>query len=365
MADQLGGGAGGGRFSSDFLRALLNEETSLQRLQQVILLRTQAESTSVLGKLPANVELVSRRFPSRLRGSRPDALFAKTVPKTDVGHGLFYYVFPGQGRASLITLHDLSMFHPGFHPAGKRRRHISLLKNVLARCDRIVVDTDTIKGEFQNRWPQYADRCVRISPGVSLPTMQGTTVVERTISDEGPYILAVGTIEPRKNYDRLLDAYELLVSRMRSERPQLVVIGREGWSSEATSARLAKLAAQQRIRWLRSVDDDELSWYYRHAAVFTYLSVYEGWGYPPFEAALAGVPLVLTSASSVGELWAGSACCVDPLDIEAIVAAWQWALELSRTERSKVSQQQSQVVDQFPWSRCISTYIDLYEQLAA
>lgn len=364
LLDQLGGGVGGARFTSEYVRALINSHAIMQRINEVFLVCTQSESTAELGPIPQNAKIVRRRIPSRIRGTGYETLIQYLLPQVDVAHGLFYYVFPGQGRRSVITVHDLSVFHPEFHLAEKRGRQVALLENQLAKCDRVVVDTESIRQEFLERWPAYADRCALIHMGVALPPTTLAVQASRVSpEDDKPYILAVGTIEPRKNYDRLLDAYQLLRSELGSEAPLLVVIGRKGWMAEKPAQRLAALDGQGYIRWLSSVNDAELLRYYRHAAVFTYVSLYEGWGLPPFEAALAGIPLVLSEVSSVGELWAGYAHCVDPLNVEAIAAGWRWALSLSSAERKGVVEQQRRAVEKFPWSRCVSAYLDLYEAM--
>jgi glycosyltransferase involved in cell wall biosynthesis len=96
---------------------------------------------------------------------------------------------------------------------------------------------------------------------------------------------------------------------------------------------------------------------YAKAGVFTYLSLSEGFGYPPFEAAYARCPMVLSSASSVGEIWSGHARCVDPLDVEGIVAAWKWALSLGGAEREAVVAGQERRAREFTWTRAVNEYL--------
>ncbi len=363
LVDQLGGGAGGGRFTSDFTRALLNDAGTMQHFKQVLLLRTQSEPMAKLGRLPPNATVVTRRFPSRLRGSSIDSLIRHVLRRVDVAHGLFYYVFPQQARRSMITLHDLSMYDAAYHPPAKRSHQIALLERQLARCDRIVVDTDTIRSEFQERWPQHADRCITIHPGVSLPGLEVTSRVA-TDGASRPYILTVGTIEPRKNYDRLLDSFEYLQSQWGDGAPDLVIVGRKGWMCDSTAWRLRALEQAGKLHWLQQASDDQLSLYYEGAGLFTYLSLYEGFGYPPFEAACAGCPMVLSNRSSVGEIWQDHACCVDPTNVPEIVNAWQWALSLEKDGRATVVEKQRKRAAEFSWRQCVQSYLELYEQLA-
>ena len=98
---------------------------------------------------------------------------------------------------------------------------------------------------------------------------------------------------------------------------------------------------------------------------FTFLSLSEGFGYPPFEAAFARCPMVLSNASSVGEIWSGHAKCVDPHDVEGIVAAWKWALELTPAQREAVVATQERRAREFTWSRAIHEYIAFWNRLVS
>ena len=181
---------------------------------------------------------------------------------------------------------------------------------------------------------------------------------------ERPLILLVGTVEPRKNYDRVLDAFEYLLREESGERPDMAIVGRPGWMSDSVISRMVALERSGRFRWVRDADDAAVASLYRRATVFSYLSLYEGFGYPPFEAALAGVPMVLSNASAVGEIWGGHACCVDPVDVGGIVKAWKWALALEGAGRQEVVARQLRRAREFSWSRCVREYVRLYRELA-
>ena len=118
------------------------------------------------------------------------------------------------------------------------------------------------------------------------------------------------------------------------------------------------------MRWLNNASDDQLAEYYRQASVFTYLSVYEGFGYPPFEAAFAHIPMVLSNMSAVGEIWKGHARCVDPTDVREILAGWRWAYGLGPAERQNVADRQIAHARCFSWERCVTAYLDVYERLS-
>ncbi len=364
LADQLGAGVGGGRFTTEFLRALLNDPDQLGRIEHLHILRTQDEPVECLGSLPANVGLLSRRFPARLRRSQLSALVRLTCPPSNVAHGLFFYVFPHQARSSLVTVHDVSFLVEGFHPSEGREAKATQYLAVFLRCQALVCSSDATLRELTHRWPALQNRLIRIYCGTAP-----LTLVNRSPSFQGPptrkpFILAVGTIEPRKNYDRLLDSFEYLLSHMGDSTPELVIVGSEGWMCQSTVRRLRELQQAGKAHWLQQATDDELSVCYHNASLFTYLSLYEGFGYPPFEAAYAGTPMVLSNQSSVGEIWRDYACCVDPTSIQAIVKAWQWALSLNEETRALVVERQAKRAAEFSWRQCVAGYLDLYEQLA-
>jgi glycosyltransferase involved in cell wall biosynthesis len=127
------------------------------------------------------------------------------------------------------------------------------------------------------------------------------------------FILAVGTVEPRKNYSRLLQAYRLL--RSRGGAPPLVVAGRVGWSYGDT---LEMIKAEPGVRYLGHVDEPTLSALYGSAAVLAFPSLYEGFGLPLLEAMARGLPAIVGSAGALPELAQGAALSVDAGDAAAI-----------------------------------------------
>jgi glycosyltransferase involved in cell wall biosynthesis len=178
--------------------------------------------------------------------------------------------------------------------------------------------------------------------------------------DDEEIILAVGTVEPRKNYDAVLDCFEELLRIRGDSQTKLVVVGAAGWECAHTIARLSALEETGRVVWRRSATDGELAAWYKRATVFTYLSLYEGFGYPPFEAALAEVPMVLSNRSSIGELWSGRALCVDPTDQAAVVRAWLEVLDGHNDFRQRLIRSQHEWASRFTWSKAVGEYVEQY-----
>ncbi len=361
LADQLGSGAGGGRFSTGFLRALLSDARAMAQVERVDILVTETQPVGDLQPLPPRARVVRRRFPSRLRQTVLADWAGRFLPAADVGHGLFFYVFPGQGRRTLFTMHDASTLDERFHEPAYVRGYRAAIGRQLDRGALIVCDSQSMAAQVREEWPQISDRCMAVYPGVDalgVPAGAGNgPIVDR------PFILAVGTVEPRKNYSAILDAYERLRAELGGNAPILVVAGRAGWMCKSECRRLSEGARLGQLRWVQHATDAELARLYESAAVFTYLSLYEGFGYPPFEAAMAGRPMVLSSASSVGEIWSGYARCSDPRDVRAIVEGWIWALNLGDGDRRALIERQRNRAAEFSWERSIREYFRLYESL--
>lgn len=131
----------------------------------------------------------------------------------------------------------------------------------------------------------------------------------------GRYVLAVGTLEPRKNLERLLDAWLSLPDSLR-EANELVLVGPRGWDEE----RIVSKARAAGTHLLGRVTDAELRALYAGAAAFAYPSLYEGFGLPPLEAMAAGSPVLTSNLSSLPEVVGDAAVLVDPLDVSAIAA---------------------------------------------
>lgn len=137
---------------------------------------------------------------------------------------------------------------------------------------------------------------------------------------EGPFILSVGTIEPRKNLANLIRAFHALETAGKFSG-QLAVIGMGGWLSDDIGALVAQLGLARKIVFLGYLPDRELRYFYNRAEVFVFPSFYEGFGFPIVEAFACGAPVVTSNVSSCPEIAADAALTVDPAGPEAIAEA--------------------------------------------
>jgi glycosyltransferase involved in cell wall biosynthesis len=162
---------------------------------------------------------------------------------------------------------------------------------------------------------------------------------------EGDYVLAVGTLEPRKNLSRLVEATRRLGVELR-------VVGATGWGRVEVGG--------VGVRWLGRVGDDDLARLYRGAAVVAYPSLYEGFGFPVLEAMACGAPVVTSRGGATEEVAGGAAVLVDPLDPAAIAAGIEEAL--SRREELRVSGLAR--ASAFSWAETARRTVEVYREAA-
>src|SRR2546426_4985609 len=187
---------------------------------------------------------------------------------------------------------------------------------------------------------------------------------------EPGYILAVGTIEPRKNYTRLLAAYRQLRGRRgalpfiingRPGVPQLVIAGRAGWAYGAT---LQRIAAEPGVRYLGHVDEPTLAALYASASVLAFPSLYEGFGLPLLEAMARGVPAVIGSSGALPELAAGTAIEVDAQDVDSIARGLETLLS-DPALRTRLGAEGMRRAADFTWERSAVATLAVLRKIGA
>ena len=224
-----------------------------------------------------------------------------------------------KGQALVVTVHDLAFeHHPELFPTSWRWLYRAGIRAAVKRAAAILVPTRTTADDLLLRHDLDPDRVHVTSLGASLPaasTDPGAALERLGLS--GPYVLSVGTQEPRKNLVRLLRAYR----QVAPEVPHaLVLAGAEGWGNDELRLELERPGAGTIVR-TGHVTEEDLDALYRGADAFAYLSLYEGFGLPVVEALARGVPTVASNTSSLPEVTGDAAVLVDPEDVGEIADA--------------------------------------------
>jgi len=192
------------------------------------------------------------------------------------------------------------------------------------------------------------------------PPEQALKQVAREYALPDHFFLAVGTLEPRKNHVRLLDAYANVV-REHESVPPLVFAGRPGWLYEPVRQRIIDLNLTERVRFAGFVSDTDLSRIYRLAVALLYPSIYEGFGLPILEAMASGCPVLTSNVSSMPEVAGDAAHYVDPIDLNSLTSGIRTMLD--RKYRAELVERGFRRVRQFSWQRTAEETLSVYKTL--
>jgi glycosyltransferase involved in cell wall biosynthesis len=266
----------------------------------------------------------------------------------------------------VTTVHDLSFHvHPEWQP---RDRAAYFAKHFFRRLGRSqVVTTDS---EFTRRellgLVKMDERKVRVVyPGCDSSVFRGRPAEEvarfrKTHGLDRDFVLCVGSIEPRKNLDRLLDAWSQLNATLRKDFA-LVLVGFSGWRNESTLRRIARM--KDDVTFLGYLDLDDLALCYNAATLFVYPSLYEGFGLPPLEALASGCPVLASDIPPLREVCSDSAMLVDPLDVDEISAGIEKLLT-DEGVRTLLSRKGPLRAKAFTWESTAEGLLNIFDELA-
>ncbi|HYI62967.1 MAG TPA: glycosyltransferase family 1 protein [Acidimicrobiales bacterium] len=271
----------------------------------------------------ARARLPMAARPLRALWSRSDrpAVEAWTGP-VDVVHGPNFVVPPTRRAARVVTVHDLTAWH---HPEMVDRSsaaYPALVARALAAGAWVHAPSRFVADEVVDRLGAAPDRVVAIANGAPDlgPDGPGRDAARgRAVARAERYVLAVGTVEPRKDLPGLVTAFDAVAAR--DPEVRLVLAGARGWGADALDAAVAAAAHRDRITALGYVDEATRAALLRGASVVAYPSVYEGFGLVPLEAMAAGVPLVTTRAGAIPEVVGDAAELVGVGDGDALAEA--------------------------------------------
>ncbi len=258
----------------------------------------------------------------------------------------------------VVTVHDLSVVRlPGSHPAA-RRLTVPVTLAALARARAIVVPSEFTRRELGRI--RISPRRVTVIPHAPSPVMavpdsaESAALLARFELEPRGYVLAVGTLEPRKNLHRLVAAFELLAASRHDLK--LVLAGAPGWHYRPILERIQRSAVSDRIVLAGYLPPAELEVLIRSCGVSAYVSVYEGFGMPVLDAMAHGVPVVASDRTAMPEAAGGAALLVDPLNVGAICAALERALD----QRDALAAAGLERAARRAWSDVADEHIDVY-----
>ncbi|MBR1822648.1 MAG: glycosyltransferase family 4 protein [Ruminococcus sp.] len=289
--------------------------------------------------------------------------------KSDVTHFFNYIVPPFVHGKKVVTVHD--MVYKAFPETVRGRTRFMLemgLKRSMKRADIIVTDSEFSKSEIVKYFPQH-EKKIRVVPcGVDLERFHPCTEPERipevkkSLDIEGDYFLYLGTIEPRKNLERLITAYGHLADKLGEDCPKLVMAGGKGWLNDGIYSRVERLGLTDKVIFTKYVPSDDLNPLMCGALAFVFPSIYEGFGMPPLEAMACGVPVLTSAEASLPEVTGDCAVICDAYSVKSI-AKGLYRLCTDEKLRRDLSRKGIERAKGFTWERSAEMLNDIYKEL--
>jgi glycosyltransferase involved in cell wall biosynthesis len=270
------------------------------------------------------------------------------------------------GCRRVVTFHDLTFFLlPERYPP-TRRLYFQTMTRLSARvAGAVVVPSEAVRRDVVRILGLPPERVFAIpeAAGPAFHPQDATAVsaVRRRYGLNGPFILSVGSLEPGKNRERLLEAFARL--RARGLEHMLVVAGQRAWRYEGEGPLAQRLGLAESVRFLGHVPQADLPALYSAAEIFAFPSLYEGFGLPTLEAMACGTPVVASNVSAVPEVVGDAAIQVSPLDVEALADAMERLLRDERL-RDELRERGLKRAAGFSWEKTARQTAGVYEWAA-
>lgn len=324
----------------------------------------------------SNVTIVRTKYPNKFFNYVLLKCFHRPLFDKLVGQPIDIFFMPHLNFArwspslpSIVTVHDLSFIHfSKFFNWRKNLWHGLLSVKKLLKRSSVVV---TLSENTQNDVKQYAHlddaHTATIYSGISevftIINKEDSRLqaVKQKYNLPNTFIFFLGTIEPRKNIEGLIKAFEIVKSKQVSDL-KLVIAGGRGWKADPVYEAANKSSFVKDIIFLDYVEAGDKVYLYNLATLFVYPSFYEGFGFPPLEAMASGTPTIVSATSSLPEVVGDAAIMIDPYNPEALATAIKEVIN-DESLRSLLSEKGKQQATKFNWRKTAEQYLELFSSI--
>lgn len=297
----------------------------------------------------------------------PYSLFFRK--KRDITHFCNYVIPFGVRGKKVVTVHDLAFRE---YPETIRKRTLMMLKSSLKRsirrADAILVVSEFTKKELLKYYNVPEEKIHIVSCGIDTDKFypiedkkQIDKVKEKYgISEE--YFLYLGTLEPRKNIEGILESYSILKDRMKEPIPKMVIAGGKGWMFDSIFAKVQEMDISEDVIFTGYVDEQDKVELLNGAIAFCFPSLYEGFGMPPMEAMACGTAVITSNGSSLSEVTGEAAVQVEPTDYQQLSEAMEQVWK-DEEYRIKLQQKGFEQVKKYSWKNAVDALHEVFENL--
>ena len=316
----------------------------------------------LLGRSP---ELVNDSPVTRIIWEQTGLPMSSAAHRVDVFHGPMH-VLPMLNRVpGVVTVHDLAFLrYPEQLPAGRRRYLVAATRFSVRKANHVITVSQNTANDLISwlKVPEEKVTAIPLAPAPRIRPVAGRSLdIFRMKWDiDRPYVVAVGTLEPRKNLPTLLRAFSKIKDQVDH---QLVLVGPEGWLTAELKRTLQELDLGDRLRLTGFVSDEELGGWYSGADLFAFPSYYEGFGLLTVEAMRCGTPVLASDTSSFPEVVGDAGVLISPRD-EDLWAEMMLALLRDPTRLAAMAEAGRARADTFSWGRTASETYRVYADVA-
>jgi glycosyltransferase involved in cell wall biosynthesis len=285
----------------------------------------------------------------------------------DIFHSPDFVLPPVRRAKTLVTVHDLSFIrYPQCADANLRAYLNKVVPRSVYRADLVLADSQSTKDDLVELLGVDASRIEVVYPGVEerfrpIEDQAHLQGVRERYSLPPRFILGLGTLQPRKNFIHLIEAFADL--RFAICDLHLVIAGGKGWLYEEIFATVEQLGLEEKVIFPGFVADEHLPAIYNLADLFVFPSLYEGFGLPPLEALACGTPVITSDASSLPEVVGEAGLMVEATDVEALAEAMKQALGDAALREGMIVKGMKQA-KKFTWEKTAAKLLSLYEAIS-
>lgn len=290
--------------------------------------------------------------------------------KIDVFH-IMGIINPPLRTAKLVaTIYDLiPIKFPDFFDEKTRRHFNCYFNNVIPKADVVIAISNSTKEDILEYFDIPGNKVEVVAPGFDselYKQIQEKNMIDKIKAKYGidrKYILFVGTLEPRKNLERLIKTYSILPDYLKKDY-LLVICGTKGWFFEGIFRAVKELKLEEKVIFTGYVPDEDIPLLMNGAEVFVYPPLYEGFGLPPLEAMACGTPVISSKVSSLPEVVGDAGILINPNDVEELSNAIQRVLS-SNELRAQLSEKGLKQASRFSWERTTSKIVEIYNKMGS